>query len=507
MTAHNAAAVADICRRLDGIPLALELAAARARSLSVESIAARLSDRFALLVGGDRTALPRQQTLRALIDWSHDLLTERERVLFRRLAVFAGGFSLEGAEALCAAGKDNIPDVPAVLGQLVEKSLVEADGESERYRFLETVREYAQDRLEESGEADQARNAHLGFYLAYVEKASPQLRSAQQGVWLTRLDLERENILAAHAWCNRGEAECNVGLRLVSSMRRYWMVRGLLELGHQVTVEAIMRDGAQARSSARCAALFDAGQLSCWMGRYGEGQRYLEESLSIARELGDTKGVAVVLQPLAMASLGQGNITAARGHLEEALALAQSLGNKREIAAALNALAQINRMEGDLDSAEPLYENVVALARELDDREIVAIGLLNLAMVSIGRGAGDRARVALLEAHAIAAQSGSKPAGQSVLEVCAGLGALRAHWETAAGLFGAAEAQTAQTGLRRDPTDEAFLAPLIVKARTAMGEAAFAASEAAGRALTYDQAMAAARRSLDGLVVDDPGVM
>jgi predicted ATPase/class 3 adenylate cyclase len=496
VTPQNAAAVADICRRLDGIPLALELAAARTRTLSVESIAARLGDRFALLVGGDRTGLPRQQTLRALIDWSHELLTDRERMLFRRLAVFAGGFTLEGAEALRAAGNDNIPDVLAVLSQLVEKSLVEADAEGERYRLLETVRQYAQERLDESGEADQARNAHLGFYLEYVEKASPQLRSAQQGLWLTRLDLERENILAAHEWCNHGEAEPNLGLRLVSSMRRYWMVRGLLGLGHQVTVEAIMRDGTQARSSARCAALFDAGQLSCWMGRYGEGQRYLEESLSIARELGDTKGVAAVLQPLAMASLGQGNITAARGHLEEALALAKDLGNTREIAAALNALAQIHRAEGDLDSAERLYENVVALARGLDDGEIIAIGLLNLAMVSIGRGSGDRARDALLEAHAIAEQSGSKPTGQSVLEVCAGLGALCGDWESAIRLFGAAEAQTSQTGLHRDPTDEAFLAPLIARARASLGESAFAAAEASGRLLSYDEAMVAARLSL-----------
>ena len=494
LTAQNAAAVADICRRLDGIPLALELAAAHARSLSIESIAARLGNRFALLVGGDRTALPRQQTLRALIDWSHELLTDRERVLFRRLAVFAGGFALEGAEALRAAGKEDLPDVYAILSQLVEKSLVELDVEGGRYRMLETVRQYAQDRLDESGESEQARAAHLDFYLAYGERASPELVGPQQKIWLKRLDLERENILAAHAWCNRGEVELD--LRLVSSMRRYWMVRGLLGLGHRVTVEAVTRDGAQARSSARCAALFDAGQLCCWMGRYAEAQGYLEESLAIARELGHKKGVAVVLQPLAMASLGQGDLAAARGHLEEALVLARELGNKREIAAALNALAQVRRAEGDLDAAEPLYENVLALARELNDREVIAIGLLNLAMVSIGRGSQNRAREALLEALAIADESGSKPTGQSVLEVCAGLGALRGEWESAVRLFGAAEAQTSQTGLHRDPADEAFLAPLVARARAALGESAFAAAEASGRALGYDEAMAAARLSL-----------
>ena len=334
VTAQNAAAVADICRRLDGIPLALELAAARVRALvgrddrRAPRRPLRLADRRrsnraaapADLARADRLELrPAHRTTNAL--------------LFRRLAVFAGGFTLEAAEALRAAGKDDLPDVLAVLSQLVEKSLVELDADGERYRLLETVRQYAQERLDESGEADRARAAHLGFYLAFAEKASPELVGPQQGLWLTRLDLERENILAAHAWCDRGEAEAALGLRLVSSMRRYWMVRGVLGLGHRVTVEALRRDGAQQRNSARCAALFDAGQLSCWMGLYAEAQGYLEESLSIARELGHKKGVAVVLQPLAMASLGQGNLAEARGHLEEALALARELGNKREIAA------------------------------------------------------------------------------------------------------------------------------------------------------------------------------
>ncbi|HKW80358.1 MAG TPA: tetratricopeptide repeat protein [Casimicrobiaceae bacterium] len=495
VTARNAAAVADICRRLDGIPLALELAAARARTLPVESIAARLNDRFALLVGGDRTALPRQQTLHALIDWSHELLSERERVLFRRLAVFAGGFALEGAEAMC--GKDDGAHVFAVLGQLVEKSLVELDSDGERYRMLETVRQYAQQRLDESGDAERARAAHLAFYLALVEKALPELVGPRQGIWLAKLDLERENLLAAHAWCNRSEDNAGFGLRLVSAMRRYWMVRGQLTLGHRVTVEALRRAGAQPRTSARCAALFDAGQLGCWMGRYSEAQGYLQESLSIARELGDKKAVAVVLQPLAMASLGQGNLAAARSHLEEALVLASELGNKREIAAALNALAQVCRAEGDLDSAEPLYQNVLALARELDDREIIAIGLLNLAMVSIGRGSAARAREALLEALSIAEEIGSKPTGQSALDVCSGLCAVCEDWRNAARLFGAAEAQTGETGLRRDPADEAFLTPLIAEARAALGEAAFAAAEHAGRALTYEQAIEAARALIE----------
>lgn len=498
VTAQNAVAVADICRRLDGIPLALELAAARARSLSVETIAARLGDRFALLVGGDRTALPRQQTLRALIDWSHELLTQDERLLFRRLAVFAGGFTLEGAEALRTAGKDDLPDVLAVLSQLVEKSLVELDTEGERHRLLETVRQYAQERLDESGEADRVRAAHLHFYLAFVEKGLPELVGPRQGTWLARYDLERENLLSAHAWCDRAEDGAALGLRLVYATKLYWLSRGLLELGYRLTVEALARAGAQQRNLARCRGLTDAGKLAYFMGRYPEARAYLEAALAIAREIGDKASEASLLQPLGMVALGQGDVTTARVHLEEALLMARDLGNKRDIAGALNALAQLHRAHEALDVAEPLYESVVALARELGDRESIAIGLLNLAMVSIGRGSPERARGLLIEVLAITEEIGSRSTGQSVLEVSTGLAAIRGESALAANFFGAAEAQAAQSGLHRDPADEAFLAPLVAKVRAALDEATFSTNEAAGRALSYPEAIDAARAWLSG---------
>jgi tetratricopeptide (TPR) repeat protein len=191
--------------------------------------------------------------------------------------------------------------------------------------------------------------------------------------------------------------------------------------------------------------------------------------------------------------MGVGDLQAARGYLEEALALAQQQGNKREIAAALNVLAQLHRMEGALDAAEPLYERGLALARELGDRESIAIGLLNLAMVAIGRGAGDRAREMLQDALAIAEEIGSKRESQSVLEISAGLAGLREDWPQAARFFGAAEVQAAETGLHRDPADEAFLAPWVAKAREALGPAAFAAAEAEGRARSFIEANAEAR--------------
>jgi tetratricopeptide (TPR) repeat protein len=233
------------------------------------------------------------------------------------------------------------------------------------------------------------------------------------------------------------------------------------------------------------------------MGRYREAQKHLEESLAIAREIGDKARVARVLQPLGRVCLGQGDLQKARGHLEEALALAQELGDKRELAGALNALAQLHRLQADLAVAEPLYDQVVSLARELGDREIIAVGLLNLAMVCLGRSANERARAILCEVLAIAEEVGSRPAGQSVLEVCAGLAALRGEWRQAARFYGVAESQITYTGIQRDPTDEAFLKPLIAKSREALGSAAFAAAESTGRTLSYDAAIAEARGWLE----------
>ena len=497
VTQENAVAVAAICHHLDGIPLAIELAAARVRALSVMQIAARLDDRFRLLTGGDRTALPRQQTLRALIDWSFDLLTDHERALFRRLSVFAGGWALEAAEAVGAGGDVEQGDVLDLLTHLVDKSLVAMEAQGERYRLLETVRQYAQERLDESGEGGRARTQHLRFFLALAEKARPELNGPHQGESLARLDTERENILVAHAWCDRAEEGADAGVRLAYFVKPYWFNRGLLGLGHRVTVEALARVGAQERSLNRARVLADAGQFCSYMGRYAEAQGYLEESLSIARET-ENKGLfARVLQPLGMALLGQGNLRMARGYLEEALALAGEQDSKRELAGACNALAQLHRVEGELDKAEPLFGRVLTLARELGDREVIAVGLLNLAMVSISRGDRDRARAMLLEALAIAGAIGSRPAGQSVLEVCAGLAVFCADWERAVRFFGMADAQMGYTGIHRDAADTAFLEPLISKARNALDASAFAAADSAGRALSYDEAILEARRWLE----------
>jgi non-specific serine/threonine protein kinase len=493
LTEDNARAVAEVCQRLDGIPLAIELAAARVRALSVETIATRLNDRFHLLTGGDRTALPRQQTLRALIDWSYDLLTEKERILFRRLAVFAGGWTLEGAEAVCSGGDVDESEVLNLLAELADKSLVVVVAEGEGYRLLETVRQYADERLTQSGESDATRSRHLAFFLAFTEKVAPELLGPEQATGLQRLDLERENILSAHDWCLHTEGGAELDYRLVHAIKQYWFIRGLLNLGHRVTVEAVGNSGGQPTSVARCKALWVAGQISCAMGRYDEAPRYLQESLQTARALGDARMVVSILNTLTLAALGQGDRAEARVHSQEAFDLASRLDNKRGLAVASNALAQIHRLEGELDAAEPLYEQTVALGRELGDREATAVGFLNLAMVAIERGAADRARALLGEVLTIAEQTGSKPAGQSALEVSAGLAALAEDWEHAARFYGVAERQTGYTGIQRDPADDAFLRPLISKTREALGDVRFAASHASGRALNFEEAIAEAR--------------
>ena len=492
-TAANAASIADICRRLDGIPLAIELAAARVRALPVETIDARLSDRFRLLSAGDQTALPRQQTLRALIDWSHDLLTEPEKVLLRRLSVFAGGWTLESAEAVCGGGTLADGDVLDLLAHLVDKSLVAMDADGARYRLLESVRAYARERLEASGEAPDIRSRHLDHFVRFAEEMRPALNGPERPRALARYDAERENLVDAYGWAASSEGGGEKGLRLAHASGSYLFIRGQPGMALRISQDALSRPDAQAPTPARCRTLFDVGQQLCFTGSYAEAQPHLEECLAIARASGDQAMVARVLQPLGMAAFGRGDRKAARDYLAEGVELARQMGDKRELAAALTGLAQIHRVEGLLEPAEPLYDHAVALAREIGDRESVAIGLLNLAMVSIGRGVGERAAGMLREVIAIAAETGSKQVGQCALDVSAGLGAWCGEWERAALYFGAAQAQVDETGLKRDPADEAFLLPLIGRAREELGPSAFEQAERLGRGRSYDEAIDEAR--------------
>ena len=489
LTAQNAKAVVEICRRLDGIPLALELAAARVRSLSVEAIAERLTDRFRLLTRGARTDLPRQQTLRALIDWSFDLLDVPEKTVFARLAVFAGGFTLEAAEAVGAGGAIARMDVLDLLAALVDKSLIELDAGRSRYRMLETVRQYAQEKMAASDEADAVRTRHLEFFLALATDAQPQLWGKDQGTWLARLDLERENFLAALAWCDHAPDGAAQGLRFADMLQLYWLPRGLMELGYRLTVEAAARPAAQSRDDLRAGALYAASQLAYFMGAFDKSKRHGLEALAIAEEISKQGRAAAVRQILGHACLALGELPAAREHFEASAALARAMGRKDKLSFALNSLASLFGEMNDLDAAEPLCAEALALARELDDRDSVALGLAHLGSIVLERGDAERARALLDEGISVARDIGSMRAGEYVLEVVRGFAMRRERWADAARMSGAIVRVMDEMGLRHSAVEDARVAQEIARARAALGDSTFDAAESAGRALPYAQAL------------------
>jgi tetratricopeptide (TPR) repeat protein len=376
--------------------------------------------------------------------------------------------------------------VMELLANLVDKSLVTLDAGGERYHLLETVREYAREQLEESGEAVDVRDRHVQHFLAFASRARVELVGPAQATWYRDVDLERDNIMAAQQWCVAA-GQPLLGLRIMSSLKGYWVNRGLVGLARGIMISAL--EAVPERGRQRARTLYDAGQMGYFMGLFVEARGQLEECLGIAREIGDKVLIGLALQPLGLACAGAGNSAAARPYLEEAIDLAREQEEPRRVAAAVNALAQLHRVEGDFAKAEPLYEHVVELSRSLGDQQSEAIGLLNLAMTAADRGHAARARRALEEALANAVSTASKPVGQSVLEVCAGLAAIVEDWERAARFYGAAEAEATRTGIRRDPADEAFLAPRVDRARDAKGRDAFSLLESEGRRLSYDEAL------------------
>jgi non-specific serine/threonine protein kinase len=422
-------------------------------------------------------------------------------VLYRRLSVFAGGWTLPAVEQVCADEALPTAEVLDGLTLLVEKSLVVmtpdwgADGA--RYRLLETMRQHAAARLlAAEGAADALRLRHAAWCRALAEALFPQVCAPGPGAALARLDQEQANLLAALAWCARdpgpalARAAAEAGLRVGFALRPYWLMRGRPSLGVETALAVLAQPGAQPRDALRAQGLLNAGQLSSFMGRYADVQTYLGESLAIAHEIGDQLGATAALQPLGMAALGLGDAAAARRHFEAAVAAARALHSAKQLASGLNALAQLERLEGRLEAAQALYTEAMVLARQLGDLQYIGSLLLNLAMVALGRGRSDGVANGLREVLRIADDTGSRPAALSALDVCAGLAAQRGEAARAARFFGLAEAQAVAAGLQRDAADAAFLMPLIAQARQALGEHGFAAAEQAGRASTLE-AMAA----------------
>ncbi len=497
LTPANAAAVLEICQRLDGIALALELAAARVRALPVQAMAERLRESFALLSTRDATVAPRQRTLQRLIDWSHDLLEASERVLYRRLAVFAGGWTLEAAEAVCG-GDALLPaaEVLDLLAALADKSLVSVlpgdGGGGQRYRLLDTVRQHAAALLSAAGdEAQPLRRRHAAAQLALADAAQQQLGGAHKAAALARLDQERDNLLAALAWCAQDQvapgarAAAELGLRLSFALRPYWRHRGLLSPWLDATVHLLAHPAAQLRDGLRARALFNAGQVACFMGRYAEALSHLLECLAIARDTADAAREAAVLQPLGMAAMGLGDQVAARQYMAAALSAARQMDNAHQLTSALNALAQLDRLDGRLDAAESSYAEALQLAEQSGDEENIAVLQLNLAMVSVSAGQVAQACQRLQTVVSIAERIAARPLAVSVLDVCTGLAVAVGDVSRAARCHGLAEAEYAQAGMQRDAADAAYLAPFLQHARAALG-AGFGAALEQGRSAPFD---------------------
>ena len=442
---ENASAIAKICARLDGIPLAIELAAARVKILKVEQIAERLDDRFRLLTGGSRTALPRQQTLRALIDWSYDLLSITERSLLVRLSIFAGGWTLEAAEKVC--GDDQLPDfdILDLLMQLVNKSLVVVDadnGSETRYRMLETIRQYAREKLAETEDGLRLRNSHLDYFLALAERAEPELIGPQVAVWLRQLDADLDNLRAALEW-SLGQ-NTRAGLRLTCALMQYWTAHNDIHEGIDWLLlllrqpDATPRTVIRAKGLATLAFLYEAqlenmlaepyarealtiyrelgdqrgeafalyvlGSALCGHDDYPAGRPLVFESLALYRKLGDQAGVSEVLYALGN-FIDEQNPERARGYMDESLKLAQTLGDAAGVAARLSNLGRIAYRVGDYPSARARLTEALELQRRLGRSDISFI-IEALGELAMREGHYDEAREYFEEGIALAREGG-----------------------------------------------------------------------------------------------------
>ena len=361
LTADNASDLWTICVQLDGMPLAIELAAGRIPMLSVAQIQARLPDRFRLLTGGSRAALPRQQTLRALVDWSYDLLTAPEQLLFLRLAAFSGGFSLDAAEAVCAHPPFAREDILPALGDLVDKSLVvkEEPGGSTRYRLLETLRQYAATRLTDD-EAAPLRARHFDWTLALAEQAALELQGPQQKRWLDRLDLNVENLRAALGWAAGGPERTTAGLRLAVALRVFWLLRDYWSEGRRV-LEALLEQAGDSPPDLRARALFAVGELALTQEDRPAAQTYYEECLTLRRALGDARWIASTLDTLGIVALNGDDYDRARTLLAESLTLYRRIGHRLDQAIPVFYLARTACRQGDYPQAAALLHEAHAL--------------------------------------------------------------------------------------------------------------------------------------------------
>jgi predicted ATPase/DNA-binding CsgD family transcriptional regulator len=489
LTEDNAAAAARVCRRLDGMPLAIELAAARVRVLSVEQISQRLDDRFTLLTGDGRTALAHHATLRTMMDWSHDLLSGEEKVLFRRLSVFAGGFTLEDAEAVCAGDDIGETKVLDLLTSLVDKSLVsvEEHGGEVRYGLLETIRQYALERLEESTEAWRTGERHAQYYLVMVEEAEPELRGAGQGVWLERLDRNYDNLRAALSWALQRE-DAELALRLGGALGEFWHMLGRQSEGRRWLDEALAKEG-DATETSRARALVVAGHMAWEQGDFVRSLSLSEEGLALFRKVGDVSGAVVALYVLGAAALFQNDLERATTLTEEALALQRASGDSMGAARSLPILGTVAQLRRDYDRAIALYEEGLDLAREVGDDFAVVVSLVVGASTYLGTGETLQALELNEEGLKLSQRLNMMRLLASNLNVSAALAGAQGQAERSARLWGAAESLRDSLGIAFSPFERSYYEPYVSAAQDRLDEASWDAAWTEGRAMTSEQAV------------------
>jgi predicted ATPase/class 3 adenylate cyclase len=535
LNAPNAPAIARVCRRLDGIPLAIELAAVRLRSMTIDDLDARLDHRFALLTGGSRTSGPRQRTLQALIDWSYRLLTDAERNALARLSVFAAsGFDLAAAEAVCGVAGASPFETLDHLDALVDKSLVQADDSSGtvRYRLLETVREYAAARLAERGEAEaaNARLAHRDHYLTLAEMARPHLTGPDARQWHARLSAEHDNMRVALAE-SLHDADPEPGLRLATALAPFWRARGHAIEGGRMLRAQLERAEARQPTLQRGYALHEASDLlECVLGDYPAAMTCAEEALAIARSQHDDRLATDALRVIAWIELRQGDCASSLAHGEEAVDIARSLDDHYLLALLLAgrgaALSNLGR------DARPDLEESLELARQSGNRSLTALALGNLAYFEVLAGELDSARDRLEEALAISTEIqevqhvpgtstnlgfiyhlqhdragavrlftealiSAQEVGEheSIAVALLGLALTASDPETAAMLHGAADAVREQLGSALDPLEAQSREAHHLRLRTELGGNTFQTAYSTGHAYPLSEAITVALRN------------
>jgi len=496
LTQENARVAAEICVRLDGLPLAIELAAARSRIYPLQTLLEQLGNRLKLLTGGPRDVPTRQQTLRGAIGWSYDLLDAGEQTLFRRLAVFVGGCRLEAAEAVCNGqtlqGLNILDGILSLVNKTLLRQEAEADG-APRFAMLETIREYALECLAASGELDAIRQRHAACLLALAEEAEPKLTGSEQKQWLDRLETEHDNLRAALGWLEESRA-VEAGWQLGGALWRFWSMRGYLREGRERLAALLDLAGERLPSergrAARAKALKAAGTLAAEQGDYAAAHARYDESLAIRRELGDKQEIANLLSNLGIVARYEGNYAAAGALYAESLAIRRELGDRWGIATSLNAVGLLAHYLGDNAGARRFLEESLTIRRELGDAWAIANSLSSLGDVVLDQADYATTRALLEESLAINQQLGDRSAIAYVLEEFAGLAAVQGQPDRTLRLAGAAAALREVIGSPLAPIDQAQLEGRLASARQALGEATAAATWAAGQALSLAQAVA-----------------